>query len=113
MKVVLPPGAWLDVNFYCLRHDANSHHVLRNWALQGSVDGNSWFTLRHHFNDTAMKDEKFSVGAWSVEKSSSSQAYAQFRIIQTGANSSGVERLMCAGMELYGTLVALAPGSKK
>ena len=47
-------------------------------------------------------DEEFSVAAWPVGQRAG--FFRHFRIFQTGPNSSGTIHLMCAGIELYGTL---------
>ena len=53
MQLALPPDARMEVNYYCLRHGhMNGARTLRNWELQGSVDGGvSWATLSEHTND--------------------------------------------------------------
>ena len=47
-------------------------------------------------------DDASSVAAWPVEQGAG--FFRHFRILQTGKNSSGKDFLMCAGIELYGTL---------
>ena len=46
----------------------------------------------------------FSVAAWPVAHSPSSPAFRYFRVIQTGANTSGNHRLYCRGFDIYGFL---------
>ena len=105
MAVDLGEGRSLVVDHYCLRadeHDAS--HKLRSWELQGSLDGQTWQTLRAHQNDTSLPLQAMSTAAWSVD--AGAQAFRHFRIYQTGANSSvgtpSAHHLMCAGIELYG-----------
>ena len=47
-------------------------------------------------------DEEFSVAAWPVEQRAG--FFRHFRIFQTGPDYSNYNYLMCAGIELYGTL---------
>ena len=104
-------GSWMAVDLkhqlipshYCLRSDANSHK-LRHWRLEGSNDGSSWTTLREHSDDTALAGGAFSVADWPLPDVAT--AYRHFRIYQTGTNSAGNDRLMCAGIELYGVLLS-------
>ena len=104
MAVDLGEGRSLVVDHYCLRSDKHCTHKLRNWELQGSLDGQTWQTLRAHQNDTSLPLQAMSTAAWSVD--AGAQTFRHFRIYQTGANSSvgtpSAHHLMCAGIELYG-----------
>ena len=100
MAVDLGEGRSLVVDHYCLRSDRNPGHKLRNWELQGSLDGQTWQTLRIHQSDTSLPNHVMSTAAWPVD--AGAQAFRHFRIAQTGVNSSGDQHLMCAGIELYG-----------
>jgi hypothetical protein len=103
MAVDLGENRSLCVNHYCLRTDQYPHHKLRHWQLQGSADGSTWETLREHTNDSTLSDTPMSTAAWEVE--AGGRAFRHFRVLQTGQNSAGKHYLMCAGIELYGTLV--------
>jgi hypothetical protein len=121
------PGSWMSVDLgagrrlapdhYCLRSDgthSGSDYKPRRWRLEGSDDGGHWATLRTHDNDAALAQAPFSEAAWPVQAqeavkgqgggSGRPTSYRHFRILQTGANSSNSHHLMCAGIELYGTL---------
>jgi hypothetical protein len=74
--------------------------VLRNWQLQASNDGAEWTTLRTHANDEALAKTAWSTASWAVEGGKG--AFAQFRVLQTGKNGFGNDRVMCTGIELYG-----------
>lgn len=100
MAVDLGEGRSLVVDHYCLRSDHRVDHKLRNWELQGSLDGQTWQTLRIHQSDTSLPPQAMSTAAWPVD--AGAQAFRHFRIAQTGVNSSGIPHLMCAGIELYG-----------
>ena len=105
-------GSWMAVDLnrllapthYCLRSDANNVRKVRNWRLEGSKDGSSWTCLREHVNDASLAATAFSVAAWPIENASAA-VFRHFRVFQTAENSSGNDYLMCAGMELYGTLL--------
>ena len=66
-------------------------------------DGADWETLRTHTDDGALPDEGFATAGWAVEGGKG--AFSQFRLLMTGPNSGGYNYLLCAGMELYGTLL--------
>ena len=105
MSVALLGGDALEVNHYCLRHgwDSGSGR-LRSWELQGREgDSAGWVALRKHTNDEALADKGFATAGWAVEGGKGS--FSQFRVLQTGPNSSGDNDLFCAGLELYGTLL--------
>ena len=101
LAVDLGEGRSLVVDHYCLRSDQHSgYHKPRNWELQGSLDGQSWQTLRAHQSDSSLSSQPMSTAAWPVD--AGAQAFRHFRVLQTGVNSSGHHQLMCAGIELYG-----------
>ena len=100
MAVDLGEGRSLVVDHYCLRSDCFPGHKLRNWELQGSLDGQTWQTLRIHLSDTSLPLQAMRTAAWPVD--AGAQAFRHFRIAQTGVNSFGIPHLMCAGIELYG-----------
>ena len=106
MAVDLGEGRSLVVDHYCLRADCNPGFRLRNWELQGSLDGQTWQTLRIHQSDRSLPQQAMQAmitgftAAWPVD--AGAQAFRHFRIAQTGVNSSGIPHLMCAGIELYG-----------
>lgn len=99
MAVDLGGGRSLVVDYYCLRSDC-SIMKLRNWDLQGSVDGQAWEMLRRHQSDDSFALQAFSTAAWPVD--AGGKAFRHFRILQTGPNRSNTNHLMCAGIELYG-----------
>jgi len=102
LAVDLGEGRSLVVDHYCLRSDA--HHggpKLRNWELQGSLDGQTWQTLRAHKRDASLSSRSMGTAAWPVD--AGAQAFRHFRIQQMNVNSSGKRHeLTCAGIELYG-----------
>src|SRR5689334_12327348 len=74
--------------------------ALRNWTLQGSVDGKNWSLIKRHINDASL-NAIFAVASFSID---CNQAFRHFRILQTGHNSSSNNFLSISGLELYGSL---------
>ena len=109
LSVAMLNGDVFEVNHYCLRHGwRDGGYRLRSWELQGRAgDDADWETLRTHTDDGALADEGFATAGWAVEGGKG--AFSQFRVLQTGKNSSGENArcnfLACAGLELYGALV--------
>jgi len=120
---------------YSLKHFVSSDaHALRNWNLQGSIDGKDWQVLKEHKNDTNLNG-RGSTCTWIIDpeqpsSSSSDQTparpnqhahvitpsialaspkywYRFFRIILTGPNSCSQYALACSGMELYGYVMSV------
>ena len=93
----------LQLNHYCLRSALHPNsHKLRNWRIEGSNDANKFTCLRQHNNDSTLNTKSMSEANWNVDEGDN--FYRYFRIFQNGKNSSNVNHLMCAGIELYGTL---------
>jgi hypothetical protein len=113
------PGQSFQVDFkttlvkashYTLRHYASSNQeVLRNWELQGSLDGRTWHTLSVHEEDTKLK-AAHQCATWEIPPPASKQEggsggyYRVFRVIQTGHNSNRSDYLALAGFEIYGSI---------
>jgi hypothetical protein len=103
MSIDLGKGCSLVPNHYCLRHGRrNGAARLRSWRLEGSHDDSTWTALREHTDDESLPEQAYGVADWEVE--GVVDAYRHFRIAQTGPDSSGTNRLACAGLELYGEL---------
>jgi len=113
-------GAWVAVDLqrwqlrpthYSLRAGPSTedHFALCNWQFQGSIDGVDWTLLCHH----AQRHGEAFAGdwrtlTWPVEPSASTQAFRHFRVVCLDN-----VHLSFAGLELYGVLEALAPGSRR
>ena len=86
LAVDLGEGHSLVVDHYCLRSDKcsdqhdNRHnaHKLRNWELQGSLDGQTWQTLRTHQGDTSLSSQAMSTAAWPVDAGAQASATSAF-----------------------------------
>jgi hypothetical protein len=79
--------AYLIPTHYMLRHYSSWHvEALRNWVLEGSLDGNQWFIIQRHMEDDSLK-LKGQTHTWPVQNPSN-RAFRAFRIRQTGLNSN-------------------------
>ena len=125
------PNSWWRIDFkkhqvrgiqrYSLRHGWGVNWgSLRHWRLEGSADGGaSWVAIDVRGKEGGNKDEGdkslngdgYATHTWEVNNGGGQQQqwFDSLRILQTGKNSSGTNHLLCAGIELYGKL--LAPGS--
>jgi len=100
----------LYLTHYTLRHGQEQRgSVLRNWQLEGSVDGSKWTVLKNHKNDHGLGELKscgtYCTCTWAIH--GELNAFRYFRIFQTGVNSSGRFGIFLSGIELYGVLVEI------
>jgi len=86
-------------SYYSIRTDFNANHAIRNWKLEGSIDGKTWVNISIHNGDSKMPATANSCASWPVTV----QKFFQFlRVTQTGPNSSGNIHFMMCGFEVYG-----------
>ena len=97
----------LYLTHYTLRHGAKTNiSYLLNWRLEGSLDGQSWQTLRRHDNDRGLTgNHPYRRCTWAIN--GNVNAFRYFRILQTGKNSSGRFGIFLSGIELYGVLIEI------
>ena len=95
----------LYLTHYSLRHGRdNGMSIIRNWRLEGSLDGRIWKTLKKHDNDRGLKGPfPYYTATWPVDGELG--AFRYFKIFQTGKNSSGRFSIFLSGIELYGILI--------
>ena len=94
----------LYLTHYSLRHGCDKRQLfLRNWRLEGSLDGHCWRILSRHKNDRGLKGKPYCTCTWRIH--GKSHAFRFFRIFQTGKNSSGKFGIFLSGIELYGVLI--------
>ena len=95
----------LYLTHYSLRHGFDKRlFFLRNWRLEGSLDGHRWTILSKHENDHGLKGNyPYCTCTWRIHEQS--HAFRFFRIFQTGRNSSGKYGIFLSGIELYGVLI--------
>jgi hypothetical protein len=104
MSVDLGAARRLAVDHYCLRHGPTTDaYVLRNWRLEGSNDNTAWVVLKTHTDDQVLSASADLTAAWPVTPPTA-EGFRHFQIIQFGRNSGNNDYLLCAGIELYGTL---------
>lgn len=105
-----PGGAWitfhltdgaLKCNYYSIKTRSNyGGYYLRNWKFQGSTDGSTWIDLDVQNNNTTLNSD----GQWlALPVVDATVAYHYFRLITTGADSSGAHLLVLNEVELYGS----------
>lgn len=87
---------------YSLRHDGSSD-FLRDWCLQGSVDGESWDTLISHANDHTLKISG-QYASWPIREGDSRHKFRYFKILQTLPNQSAPNptHVSLSHFDLYG-----------
>lgn len=103
-RVELSKKYSLYLTHYTLRHGRdNGDSFLRNWQLEGSLDGSTWKVLKKHNNDNSLRKPSSYTATWSVEEETG--AFRFFQIVQTGKNSSKDFGIYLTGMELYGVLL--------
>jgi hypothetical protein len=110
------PNEWIQFDFkdrrvslshYALKSDGNGHHLLQ-WALQGSVDGNSWTDLDRRNTQELNGDYVTKIFPCEQRESSSTpHFYRYIRLMQTGKDSQGRDYLELANFECFGWMVNL------
>ena len=113
VRCVTKPSAscWFSIDFvdkfikpshYTLRHYISwDTECLRNWVIEGSIDGEHWLVLRQHQNDQAL-NYKGQAYTWALHDYGC--AFRKLRVKQTGPNNNNHYFLACSGFETYGTL---------
>ena len=108
-------GSWWRVNLgenyllfpthYSLRHGKKEgDSVLRQWKLQGSIDGRDWKDIGTHRRKGDFAEPfPYPTDTWSVEGEVGAFRYLQ--IVQTGRHSSNGYGMYLSGMEFYGILL--------
>ncbi|MEH1801386.1 MAG: discoidin domain-containing protein [Nostoc sp.] len=92
----------LICNYYSIKtRKANVDYYPRNWKLQGSNDGSTWNDLDNQINNTNLT----AISQWLSLPVTTSVSYSYFRLLTTGANSSGYYHLCLGEVELYGSYV--------
>jgi hypothetical protein len=99
---VRPTGYVLSTDW----HGASGNHLVRSWQLQGSVDGQTWTTLRTHTKDTTLTQQTVSA-YWPIEGVATDAYYAHVRLLQTRRNSKSNDYLTATSLEVYGDVVVL------
>jgi hypothetical protein len=90
----------LKINHYSLRARDYYANNPSNWQFQGSSDFQDWITLDNQVNQNLQQNQWFDAAVQA------SVPYRYFRVISTGASSSGDNIFCMAELELYGELFA-------
>jgi hypothetical protein len=111
------PNSWIQFEFkdrlvslshYALKSDGHGDNHLLQWALQGSVDGNSWTDLDRR--NTQELNGNYVTKIFPCEQHESSSTphfYRYIRLMQTGKESYGYDYLMLGNFECFGCMVNL------
>ena len=101
-------NAWFSVDLkdhrflpthYAYRGDfGGGENHPRNWQLQGSEDGEKFYTLSQHKEDQHVHTPTGQKALWNI--SGGSKFWRFFRILNMGRP----KHLCCSGIEFYGTL---------
>ena len=91
----------LQCNYYSVRHDG-SVGFLRNWELRASNDGTNFMTLSHHEDDRAIV-KPYQYASFPIP--CPARAYSIYRLVLTGANACGENKLCLTHFECYGLLL--------
>lgn len=95
-------GFKLCPNAYTIKHGYNfGSFMLKNWNLEGSMDGTTWKLIKEHKEDMSLASKGYSTYTWPIDETDS---FLYFRIVTTGVNQNGSNHLMLGGIEFYGTL---------
>ena len=104
--------------WYGLRHGfSDSRYSLRHWRLEASHTGRSdgeWVVLREHGEDDG--DESlnggFASASWPTIPPQQPEFFRFFRVITTGKNSDGSDRL-ASGFEVWGLVRRVGAAAQK
>ncbi len=110
-------NSWFEIDFkqhrvapshYSLRHYSSwDTEALRNWTLEGSVDGAQWHLLSTHIDDKAL-NAKGATHTWRMNGLWPGMFFRFLRITQRGLNSNNHHYLALSGFEVYGHLAKVA-----
>jgi E3 ubiquitin-protein ligase HECTD1 len=101
---------------YVLRHGYSSgggNCRLLHWRLQGSEDGAAWtdIDVQDHAQ-SPLPNAAYSTAAFDIPAGPGTE-WKHLRLRQTGKNSNGTDYLVCAGLEVYGTVGLYRPKPTK
>jgi hypothetical protein len=94
---------------YTLRHYNKTGNVLRNWKLEGSLDGKEWELVDERTEDDHIVDKAGATASFFLARPVR-KVFNQLRIVVTGKNSSGNHKLCLSGCEFYGCLNPTSDG---
>jgi hypothetical protein len=80
----------------------NSYH-LKNWVIEGSVDGNLWLEIDRRENNTDL-NSSFAIKTFQICKV---DTFRMIRLRQIGLNHQNNNYLIFTSFELFGSLIGL------
>jgi hypothetical protein len=89
------------VTAYTVRHWQSAGNALRSWHLEGSNDNSEWEVIDSRTNDDSLAANSGATATFFISKPTK-RGYMYLRLIQTGPNSSGNNKLALSGLEFYG-----------
>jgi hypothetical protein len=129
------PDAWVQYDFggvvvaltgyaLCSHHPMLQGAAPRNWRLEGTLDGVTWWELRTHRDDCAINGQTGNFGIWPLACAgrvgspylpalSTAPPFDELvdplvtavRVVATGPNAAGTRQLQLAALELYGRVM--------
>jgi hypothetical protein len=78
-----------------------SHENLKSWAIEGSLDGNTWIELDRKEPNDQLNDENL-VRTFALAHHKEVQIV---RLRQTGKNHGGYDTLLLSAFEVFGSLM--------
>ena len=106
-RVDLGPNKSLRCDYYAARRNGELEGQPRCFVLEGSADGENWWTLRRHSDDDALATPGV-WGAWPVPPPGSGRSCRYLRVRLT--ENTGIDgevsgwRLRLSNLEFYGVL---------
>ena len=106
-RVDLGPNKSLRCDYYAARRNGELEGQPRCWVLEGSADGEGWWTLRRHCGDDALATPGV-WGAWPVPPPGNGRSCRYLRVRLT--ENTGIDgevsgwRLRLSNLEFYGVL---------
>jgi hypothetical protein len=80
----------------------NQYH-LKNWVIEGSVDGNSWIEIDRRENNTDL-NSSYAIKTFNICKV---DTFRMIRLRQIGLNHRNDNYLIFTSFELFGTLIGV------
>eukprot|EP00760_Papus_ankaliazontas_P010889 PhM_4_TR14560/c0_g1_i1/m.45645 len=111
------PNEWVQIDFgncviaptaysFTSRHPILTGQFPRNWRLEGSLDGDKWFVLSRHKNDTSLS-RRNPYGFWELEPVKGLPFLKMVRVIHEGLNSVGTNALSLSDFEMFGRVLTI------
>jgi hypothetical protein len=108
-EVSLGPLMRLYPDHYVIGGSETGHRddMMRDWILEGSLDGETGELIREHRDEQCFVDTQGPCGpkGWQCFSLPPSGPYRHFRLKHTGVTISGSRAMQCSAFEVFGHLV--------